>query len=67
MAEMDAGRVAYGDHRGPELPRTDNMDRIRLRAHEIWEQEGRPEGRSHEHWLRAEREILGDQNQPTEE
>ena len=32
-------------------------ERIRQRAHEIWEQEGRPEGRQDEHWVRARREI----------
>ncbi len=32
-------------------------ERIRKRAHEIWEQEGRPEGRQREHWARATREI----------
>ena len=32
-------------------------ERIRQRAHELWEQEGRPEGRQEEHWARAGREI----------
>ncbi len=32
-------------------------DRIRERAHRIWEEEGRPEGRHREHWERACREI----------
>ena len=32
-------------------------DRIRQRAHEIWEQQGRPEGRQEEHWAQARREI----------
>ncbi|WP_454016750.1 DUF2934 domain-containing protein [Azospirillum sp. Marseille-Q6669] len=31
--------------------------RIRHRAYEIWEQEGRPEGRRAEHWERACREL----------
>jgi hypothetical protein len=31
--------------------------RIRQRAHEIWEREGRPDGRHHEHWAQARREI----------
>ena len=41
------------------------MDRdtyIRQRAYEIWEREGRPEGRAEAHWARAEREA-GDQGQ----
>ena len=32
-------------------------DRIQRRAHEIWEREGRPEGRHEEHWAQARREI----------
>ena len=35
-------------------------DCIRRRAHEIWEREGRPEGRHAEHWARARREIEGE-------
>ncbi|MBP2290393.1 DUF2934 domain-containing protein [Azospirillum rugosum] len=32
-------------------------NRIRQRAYEIWEQEGRPEGRHAENWERACREL----------
>lgn len=32
-------------------------EKIRARAHEIWEQEGRPSGRAEEHWEQARREI----------
>jgi hypothetical protein len=32
-------------------------ERIRARAHEIWIQEGRPEGRHDQHWEQACREI----------
>ncbi|MDP9590295.1 UNVERIFIED_ORG: hypothetical protein J2W19_002854 [Shinella zoogloeoides] len=35
----------------------DQDDRIRRRAHEIWKQEGSPEGREYSHWLRARAEI----------
>ena len=35
----------------------DLMARIRRRAYEIWEAEGRPEGRERIHWLRAEAEF----------
>ena len=34
-------------------------NRIRQRAYEIWEQEGRPEGRHAENWERARRELGG--------
>ena len=30
---------------------------IRMRAYEIWEGEGRPEGRDRIHWMRAEAEF----------
>ncbi|WP_313526707.1 DUF2934 domain-containing protein [Shinella sp.] len=35
----------------------DQSERIRKRAHEIWEEEGRPEGREYSHWLRARADI----------
>lgn len=41
----------------------DHAERVRQRAHEIWESEGRPHGRDSDHWLRAEAEMrntLGD-------
>jgi Protein of unknown function (DUF2934) len=34
------------------------IDLIRARAHQIWENEGRPEGMHGEHWKRAEAEVL---------
>ena len=34
-----------------------DQERICQRAHEIWEGEGRPEGRHAEHWAQASREI----------
>jgi hypothetical protein len=35
----------------------DRHERIRQRAYELWEQEGRPEGRAEEYWRRAEAEV----------
>ena len=35
-------------------------DRIRQRAHQIWEAEGKPHGRDREHWERASREIAAE-------
>jgi len=32
---------------------------IRRRAYQLWEEAGRPEGRSEEFWLAAEMDILG--------
>ncbi len=31
--------------------------KIRQRAHEMWEGEGRPDGLAERHWLAAEREV----------
>ncbi|CAN7627548.1 DUF2934 domain-containing protein [Neorhizobium sp. LjRoot104] len=32
-------------------------DAVRLRAYQIWESEGRPEGRDGDHWRRAEEQL----------
>jgi hypothetical protein len=37
----------------------DNGKSIELRAYELWERAGRPEGRALEHWLQAESECAG--------
>lgn len=36
-------------------------DRIRQKAHELWEAEGRPHGRDHDHWVQA-KEIIAIQD-----
>jgi hypothetical protein len=38
-------------------PRDQEIER---RAYEIWERNGRPEGREQEHWQQAEQEIAGE-------
>jgi hypothetical protein len=42
------------------MANNDRTARIRQRAFEIWENEGRPHGLDQTHWLRAEAEIGGD-------
>ena len=37
----------------------DRAKRIAERAYQLWEQEGRPEGRDREHWMEAERSLDG--------
>jgi hypothetical protein len=32
-------------------------DQIRARAHELWEQAGKPDGRPDDFWLEAERQL----------
>ena len=43
-------------------PMTEDVkqERIRTRAYEIWCEEGRPEGRDHDNWLKACDEIEAD-------
>ena len=42
-------------------------EQIRERAHRLWEAVDRPEGREHEFWYQAERELSGDAaNNPDE-
>lgn len=41
---------------------TSDEERIRRRAHEIWEREGRPEGQQEDHWAQACREIAADED-----
>jgi hypothetical protein len=39
---------------------TDREDRMRERAYQIWEEQGRPEGRDLEHWHEAARQLHED-------
>jgi hypothetical protein len=39
-------------------------DQIRVRAHLVWEEAGKPEGREHEFWYQAERQLQHQENQP---
>jgi hypothetical protein len=42
-------------------------DQIRVRAHQLWDVAGRPEGREEEFWHEAERELKdGATNNPDE-
>ena len=41
----------------------DIENRIRERAYEIWEEEGRPEGREAQHWQQAAGEIADAQRE----
>jgi hypothetical protein len=36
---------------------SETFRRIQRRAYELWEAEGRPEGKEEAHWLTAEREL----------
>ena len=42
-----------------DIRETVSHDEIARRAHELWEQDGCPEGRSEQHWLEAEKQLRG--------
>jgi hypothetical protein len=47
---------------GDEMPGAERRlgppeHRVRMRAHQIWEQQGRPEGRALDHWIQAKWEL----------
>jgi hypothetical protein len=40
----------------------DELERkIRDRAYQLWETNGRPEGQEHEHWVEAERQVMAEE------
>jgi hypothetical protein len=41
-----------------------HRNRVEQRAYELWEREGRPEGRHDHHWAEAERQIAAEHAQP---
>jgi len=43
--------------RGASMDQLEKEQKIRARAHRIWDEEGRPEGKAKEHWERARAEI----------
>ncbi len=42
----------------PSISVDDIAHLIRQRAYGLWEAAGQPQGREHEHWLAAEKEVL---------
>lgn len=44
-----------------EIPIGPTDDEIRIRAHQLWEQAGKPKGRESEFWHQAERELMKEQ------
>ncbi len=47
----------HGEEKRREATAAPDEHRIRLRAHEIWIDEGKPEGCGLDHWLRARWEL----------
>lgn len=50
-------RTATNRAAAPKRRQDDLHERIERRAYELWESEGRPEGREQANWLKAESEI----------
>lgn len=44
----------------------DKTEQIRARAHELWEAEGRPEGRHDAHWEQAQSQLMSQDRLPGE-
>lgn len=40
-----------------------NDDKIRARAYQLWEEEGRPEGRAEQHWFTARESVAIEEGQ----
>lgn len=57
LRKKPVSRSAAGKSAASRGRRDDVHERVQRRAYELWESEGRPAGREHEHWLQAEREI----------
>jgi hypothetical protein len=51
---LEAARQVVEQENGSDEVRE---ERIRVRAHHLWEAAGRPEGQQHEHWEQARRDI----------
>jgi hypothetical protein len=69
-AELEAAE-AIGKSRAagedPEITQVaGDSEKVRARAYEIWEHEGRPHGRDHDHWRQAEREVGNDKTKPVQ-
>ena len=60
-APRAAAKTAARRTRTGAAPSGDLQAQIQQRAYELWERDGRPEGRDDAHWAQAEREIAGTQ------
>ena len=60
LERRSAGGRDHSERSERSMPETghNNEQSIRDRAYFIWEREGRPEGRAHDHWYRAAREAF---------
>jgi Protein of unknown function (DUF2934) len=62
-ATKAASRTVAGRPAASRGRQDDMHERVQRRAYELWESEGRPAGREHDHWMQAEREIASTRRQ----
>lgn len=58
--ERELERRNHNGTRPPDGSTDGKEERIRRRAYEIWEREGRPDGEHDRHWHQAEKELEGE-------
>ncbi len=58
------GRTATTAPPKPAAPAAPPAEKVALRAYQIWQESGCPEGKQEEHWFRAERELRGAHGRP---
>jgi hypothetical protein len=56
-----AANFAKGTTMATDPGDTDRRAKIRARAYAIWEEEGRPDGKHLEHWVRAKQLIAAEE------
>lgn len=51
------GKVASATSTTASTATAPNQDAVALRAYQLWQESGCPDGQDKEHWYRAEREV----------
>lgn len=59
--ERELERPNHAGTKPPDRSTDGEEERIRRRAYEIWEREGRPDGEHNRHWQQAEKELEGEE------
>ena len=62
--ELEEAEAIGKSHIAEEDPQVTGSDeeKIKLRAYEVWEREGRPDGRHDEHWHQAKKDAAEGRN-----
>ena len=59
LGDTKLRRSKSSDERTRTVQENENLERrIKARAYQIWMEEGQPEGKDREHWIRAKAEVL---------